>query len=171
MVKYTPRGRRPSPYEQHGAWRPFKPSVLSWNEGLCCLCSHLCSLEGLTISGLHRVRQKRKSSTFSAYIFAFFPQILMPFQGNVINVWCVIFLPSQLSPSWATCSPSFLQHYHNFLLFLDSLSASLVFTVVFIYSFVCSYMLHSHFLLRVLWQTWPPLLHLLPLNKATAKWL
>lgn len=161
---------------------------------LCCLCSRLSSLtrthEGLAVGGLRWVRQDenllhtyQRIPILLHYIFSLCCLtretlwMLLAENGKTLKSnLCAIsrqstfsFIanrhprpsppptppPPQLPPE---CDPSL------------SLSAS-IFPFVFIYSFVCSCTLHSHSLLRVLWQTCPPLLHSLLLNKVTAKWL
>lgn len=120
------------------------------------------------------------------HIVALYFQLVLSHQGNIMDVisWNGKTLKSNVCAISRRSTFSFIanlhprpspprhHHHHSFLLsvILLSLSAS-IFPFVFIYSFVCSCTLHSHSLLRVLWQTCPPLLHSLLLNKVTAKWL
>lgn len=197
--KYSqPSGRWASTYQQRGASRPnhfFKRRSLSWNDGF------VLPVQSFIFSDSDTWRIGRRWFTLSQtgwkfvahvsknpHIVALYFQLVLSHQGNIMDVisWkrenikikslCYfppvdLLLHSQPAPPPIApptpppppqlppeCDPSL------------SPSAS-IFPFVFIYSFVCSCTLHSHSLLRVLWQTCPPLLHSLLLNKVTAKWL
>lgn len=172
----------------------FKRCCLSWNDGFVLPVQsfifsdvHLTwTHEGLTIGGLRWVRQDenllhtyQRIPILLPYIFSLCCltretlSMLLAENGKTLK-WNLCAISRQsTSPFIANLQPPHPRHHHHsFLLsvILLSLSAS-IFPFVFIYSFVCSCTLHSHSLLRVLWQTCPPLLHSLLLNKVTAKWL
>lgn len=199
--KYSqPSGRWVSTYQQRGTSRPnhfFKCCSLSWNDGFVLPVQSFIfsdipltrTHEGLTIGGLRWVRQDGNllhTYQKNPHIVALYFQLVLSHQGNIMDVisWNGKTLKSNVCAISRRSTFSFIanlhprpspprhHHHHSFLLsvILLSLSAS-IFPFVFIYSFVCSCTLHSHSLLRVLWQTCPPLLHSLLLNKVTAKWL
>lgn len=196
-----PSGRWASTYQQRGASRPnhfFKRCSLSWNDGFVLPVRsfifsdvHLTRThEGLTIGGLRWVRQDENLLHTYQRIPILLPYIFSLCCLTRETLWMLLAengktLKSNLCAISRQSTFSFIanlhprpsppprhHHHHSFLLsvILLSLSAS-IFPFVFIYSFVCSCTLHSHSLLRVLWQTCPPLLHSLLLNKVTAKWL